>query len=68
MINNYPINKIWNQKDNCLFHNCMLKLNESHMNAIHVQMMNQQKYNEGGSIIIIFNLMDIYINKNMFPT
>jgi hypothetical protein len=46
----------------------MLKLNESHMNAIHVQMMNQQKYNEGGSIIIIFNLMDIYINKNMFPT
>jgi hypothetical protein len=33
---------IYNQKDNCVFHICMLKLNEGHMNAIHVQMMNQQ--------------------------
>jgi len=44
----------------------MLKLNEGHMNAIHVQMMNQQKYNEGGSIIIIFNLMDnLYKQKHV---
>jgi hypothetical protein len=42
MINDYPINKIYNKKDNCLFHICMLKLNEGHMNVIHVQMMNQQ--------------------------
>jgi hypothetical protein len=42
MINDYPINYIYNQKDNFLFHIYMLKLNEGHMNAIHVQMMNQQ--------------------------
>jgi hypothetical protein len=42
MINDYTINKIYNQKDNFIFHICMLKLNEGHMNAIHVQMMNQQ--------------------------
>ncbi len=42
MINDYPINMIYNQKDNCLFHIYMLKLDEGHMNAIHVQMMNQQ--------------------------
>jgi hypothetical protein len=36
------INKIKNRKDNCLFHICMLKLNEGHMNAIHVEMINQQ--------------------------
>jgi hypothetical protein len=42
MINDYPINKIHNKKDNCLFHISMLKLNEGHINAIYVQMMNQQ--------------------------
>jgi len=42
MINDYPINMIYNKKDNCLFHIYMLKLDEGHMNAIHVQMMNQQ--------------------------
>jgi hypothetical protein len=41
MINYYPINKIHNQKNNCLFYICMLKLDENHINAIHVQMMNQ---------------------------
>ncbi len=41
MINDYPINKYRNQKDNLLFHISMLKLNEGHMNAIHVQMMNK---------------------------
>jgi hypothetical protein len=35
-------NKMYNKKDICLFHICMLKLNEGHMNVIHVQMMNQQ--------------------------
>jgi len=33
---------MYNKKDICLFHICMLKLNEGHMNVIHVQMMNQQ--------------------------
>jgi hypothetical protein len=42
MKNDYPINKIHNQKDKCIFHICMLKPNENHMNVIHVQMMNQQ--------------------------
>jgi hypothetical protein len=42
MINDYPINKMYNRKDICLFHICMLQLNEGHMNVIHVQMMNQQ--------------------------
>jgi hypothetical protein len=36
--------KISNKKDSCLFHICMLKPNEDHMNAIHVQMMNQQDF------------------------
>jgi hypothetical protein len=30
------------QGDICLFHICMLKLNEGHINAIHVQMTKQQ--------------------------
>jgi hypothetical protein len=55
MINDYSINKIYNQKDNCLFHICMLKLDESHMNAIHVQMMNQQ------DLIKVFPLLLISI-------
>jgi hypothetical protein len=42
MINDYPINKIYNQKNNCLFHIYMSKLDEGYMNAIHLQMMNQQ--------------------------
>ncbi len=42
MINDYPINKIYNQKHNCIIHICMLKLDEGHMNATHVQIMNQQ--------------------------
>jgi hypothetical protein len=42
MIINFPINKLWNQIENCLLHMYMLKLYESHMNAIHAQMMNQQ--------------------------
>jgi hypothetical protein len=42
MINDYPINKKHNQTKNYVFHICMLKLNGGHMNAIHVQMMNQQ--------------------------
>ncbi len=41
MINDYSINNIYNKKDNCLFHISMLKLDEGHMNVIHVQMMNQ---------------------------
>jgi len=40
MINDYSINKIYNQKDNWIFHIYMLKLHEGHMND--VQMMNQQ--------------------------
>ncbi len=42
MTNHCPINNIYNQKDNCLFHICTFKPNENHMNVIHVQMMNQQ--------------------------
>ncbi len=42
MINDYPINKIKNKKDKCLFHIFMLKLNEGHMNVICIQMLNQQ--------------------------
>jgi hypothetical protein len=34
MIIDFPINKIWNEKDNCLLHIYMLKLMEGHMNAI----------------------------------
>jgi hypothetical protein len=37
VIIDFPITKIWNKKYNCLFHIYMLKLNEDHMNAIHVQ-------------------------------
>jgi hypothetical protein len=42
MINDYSINNIKNKKDNYIFHIYKLKLDEGHMNAIHVQMMNQQ--------------------------
>jgi hypothetical protein len=42
LINDYPIKEIKNEKDNFVFHICMLKLNESRLNVIHVQMMNQQ--------------------------
>jgi hypothetical protein len=46
----------------------MLKLHEGHMNGIHVQMMNQQDLMKVISIIIKFNLMDIYIQtKAWFP-
>jgi hypothetical protein len=41
MINDYSINKIKNKK-NYIFHIYKLKLDEGHMNVIHVQMMNQQ--------------------------
>jgi hypothetical protein len=37
------------------------------MNAIHVQMMNQQDLIKVFFITMNFNLMDIYINKNMVP-
>jgi hypothetical protein len=46
----------------------MLKLDESHMNAIHVQMMNQQDLIIGVSTIMNFNLVDVYILKNMVST
>jgi hypothetical protein len=41
MINDYSIN-INKYKYNSLFHICMLKLDECHMNVIHVQRINQQ--------------------------
>jgi len=53
-INDYLINNILNQKVNYLFHTCMLKLNESHMNVIHVQNDESIRFNEGVSIIINF--------------
>jgi hypothetical protein len=34
MIIDFPINKIWNEKNNCLLHIYMLKLMEGYMNAI----------------------------------
>jgi hypothetical protein len=34
MIIDFPINRIWNEKDNCLLDIYMLKLIEGHMNAI----------------------------------
>jgi hypothetical protein len=40
MINDCPINKIYYKKGSCLFHICMVKPNEDHMNVIHVQMTN----------------------------
>jgi hypothetical protein len=57
MINVYPINKIYNQKYNFLFHIFMLKFNQGHMNVIHVQMMIQQ------DLIKVFPLLWISIYK-----
>jgi hypothetical protein len=45
---------------NCLFHICMLKLDEGHMNAIHVQMMNQQ------DLIKVFPLLWTSINGYLY--
>jgi len=64
MINDYLINKIYNQKHNFIFHICMLKLDESNTCSND----ESTKFNKGVSIIMNCNLMDIYINKNMVPT
>ncbi len=51
IINDYSINKIKNKKYNYIFHIYKLKLDEGHMNVIHVQMMNQQ------DLIKVFELL-----------
>jgi hypothetical protein len=46
----------------------MLKLDEGHMNANTRSNDESTRFNKGVSTIMNFNLMDIYINKNMIPT
>jgi hypothetical protein len=47
-------------KKNCIFRICMLKLDEGHMNVIHVQMMNYQ------DLIRCFHYYELHFNGYIY--
>jgi hypothetical protein len=67
MTNDYPINKIYNKLKKLFISYLYVETTRKPYECNTCSNDESTRFNEGVSIIINSNLIDIYINKNMVP-